>query len=206
MLAFYFTFQTITQHYPMRINQRMIFIMSDWIDIFEGASLSKVAKGAAMFRQADQVRLMYLVRSGAVALERPLTDGAPLTLHVATAGMALAEASLFAETYHCDAVARSDAEVASLPRARFLTAIRNRPDAALSLIETHAKEVQAQRARIEILRLRRVADRLDAWLDLHDAPSKGEWINVAEQIGVSTPALYRELAKRRDYARNQIVS
>lgn len=182
----------------MRIIHRMIFIMSEWNHIFDGAPLRKVAKGAAVFRQADVVGSMYLVRSGAVALERPLTDGVPLTLHVATPGMALAEASLFAETYHCDAVARSDAEVARLPRTKFLTALRNRPDAALSLIETHAKEVQAQRARIEILRLKRVADRLNAWLDLHGEPSKGEWINVAERIGVSPPALYRELAKRRD--------
>ena len=171
--------------------------MSDWIHIFDGAPVRTVAKNAMVFRQEDRVQSMYLVRSGSVALERPLTDGVPLALHIATPGMALAEASLFAVTYHCDAVARSDAKVASLPRARFLTAIRNRPDAALSLIETHAKEVQAQRARIEILRLRRVADRLDAWLDLHGEPTKGEWITVAEQIGVSPPALYRELAKRR---------
>jgi len=175
----------------------MISIMSDWLDIFDGAPIRKVAKNAAVFRREHRVQFMYLVRSGAVALERPMTDGVPLTLHVATAGLALAEASLFARTYHCDAVARSESEIARLPRAKFLDAIRDRPDAALSLIETHAKEVQAQRARIEILRLRRVADRLDAWLDLHDKPSKGEWINVAEQIGVSPPALYRELARRR---------
>ena len=171
--------------------------MSDWLNIFDGTPVRKVAKGAAVFRQEDRVQSMYIVRSGAVALERPMKDGVPLTLHVATTDMALAEASLFADTYHCDAVARSDAEVASLSRTAFLAAIRDRPDAALSLIETHAKEVQAQRARIEILRLRRVADRLDAWLDLHGEPAKGEWISVAEQIGVSAPALYRELANRR---------
>jgi len=71
------------------------------------------------------------------------------------------------------------------------------PGAALSLIETHAREVQAQRARIEILRLRRVSDRLDAWLDLYGEPKKGEWIAIADKIGVSPPALYRELAKRK---------
>lgn len=176
----------------------MIFIMSDWVHIFDGAPIRKVAKGAAVFRQADRVNSMYLVRSGAVALERPLKDGVPLTLHVATAGMALAEASLFAKIYHCDAIARFDAEVSSMPRAKFLSAIRNMPEAALSLIETHAKEAQAQRARIEILRFRRVADRLDAWLDLHGKPPKGELLMVAERIGVSPPALYRELARRKD--------
>ena len=171
--------------------------MSNWLDIFDGAPIRKVSKGDAVFRQEDRIQSMYLVRSGVVALERPMTDGVPLTLHTATANMVLAEASLFAETYHCDAVARSDAEVASLTRTAFLDAIQSRPEAALSLVEMHAKELQALRTRIEILRLRRVADRLNAWLDCHGYPSKGEWINVAEQIGVSPPALYRELARRR---------
>ncbi len=175
----------------------MICIMSNWIHIFDGAPVRKIEEGAYLFRREEAVRSMFFVRSGAVALERPLEDGTPLTLHVATPRTALAEASLFAATYHCDAVARSAATVASLPRAEFLAALRRAPDAALSLIETHAKEVQTQRARIEILRLRRVADKLDAWLDLNGKPEKGGWIAVADQIGVSPPALYRELGRRR---------
>lgn len=171
--------------------------MSGWKHIFDDAPVREIEAGAYLFRREESVRSMFLVRSGAVALERPLEDGTPLTLHVATPGTVLAEASLFAAAYHCDAVARSAATIASLPRAEFLAALLREPDAALSLIETHAKEVQAQRARIEILRLRRVADRLDAWLDLHGEPEKGGWIEVADQIGVSPPALYRELARRR---------
>ncbi|WP_394156045.1 hypothetical protein [Loktanella salsilacus] len=68
------------------------------------------------------------------------------------------------------------------------------PNTALSLMEAHAKEVQIQRARIEILRLRRVSEKLDAWLILYGKPPKGEWVRVADEIGVSHPALYRELA------------
>ena len=171
--------------------------MSKWMQIFEDAPVRDFAKGDVLFRRDDPVRSMYLVRTGAIALERSLTDGGLLTLHVARPETALAEASLFAMTYHCDAVARSDASVAVLSRIKFASALRQDPDAAMSMIETHAKAVQAQRARIEILRLRRVADRLDAWLDLHGEPQQGEWITVADQIGVSPPALYRELAKRR---------
>jgi CRP-like cAMP-binding protein len=171
--------------------------MSDWSQIFNDAPLRTLAQGQILFRRQDKVHAMYLVRCGAVALERPLADGTALTLHVATTGQALAEASLFAQRYHCDAVAMAPATVASLPRAAFLSALQDTPAAAVSLIETHAQEVQAQRARIEILRLRRVADRLDAWLDLYGAPDKGGWLRVADQIGVSPPALYRELAKRR---------
>lgn len=171
--------------------------MSDWQQIFDGARMKTFEQGAVLFRREDRVRSMYLVRSGIVELERPLADGTALTLNVAKAGMALAEASLFATTYHCDAIARMNAEIAIMPRVTFLSALCKQPDAALSLIETYAKEVQAQRSRIEILRLRRVSDRLDVWLELHGEPSTGEWIRVADQIGVSPPALYRELARRR---------
>ena len=175
----------------------MISIMSDWQQIFDDAPTKTFAQGGVVFRREDHVHAMYLVRSGMIALERPLTDGTALTLSLATVGMALAEASLFAATYHCEAIARTNAQIAIMPRAAFMSALCERPDAALSLIKTHAKEVQSQRARIEILRLRRVSDRLDAWLDLYGEPPAGEWIRVADQIGVSPPALYRELASRR---------
>ena len=175
----------------------MISIMYDWRQLFDKAPTMTLERGDVLFRREDQVRSMYLVRSGEVALERTLQDGTALTLHVAAKGSALAEASLFATAYHCDAVAQTLVQISTLPRTEILAAIRNQPDAALGLIATHAKEVQAQRARIEILRLRRVADRLDAWLELHGEPKKGEWIRVADQIGVSPSALYRELAQRK---------
>lgn len=175
----------------------MISIMSDWKQLFEDAPTRTLEQGAILFRREDRVRSMYLVRSGMVALERPLADGTALTLSVATSGMALAEASLSAKTYHCDAIACLNSKIAFMPRATFRSALRDRPDDALGLIETYAREIQSQRARIEILRLRRVSDRLDAWLDLNGEPPSGGWIRVADQIGVSPPALYRELARRR---------
>lgn len=175
----------------------MISIMSNWIQIFERAAIRDLETGDVLFRRDDPVQSMFFVRTGEIALERALSDGGHLILHVATSGTALAEASLFAEHYHCDAVARCKTRLAVMSRSAFAEALGQRSGAAMSLIETHAKTIQAQRARIEILRLRRVSDRLDAWLELYGEPRKGEWIAIAEQIGVSAPALYRELAKRR---------
>jgi CRP-like cAMP-binding protein len=62
-----------------------------------------------------------------------------------------------------------------------------------------AGEVQTARFRSEVVALRTVASRLDAWLawrgDL--IPPKGVWKQIADQIGVTPEALYREMAKRR---------
>jgi CRP-like cAMP-binding protein len=64
-----------------------------------------------------------------------------------------------------------------------------------------AHQVQRARARAELLSLRTVAERLDAWQALlhgHGFPARGRWNEVAQEIGVSPEALYRELARRRE--------
>lgn len=62
-----------------------------------------------------------------------------------------------------------------------------------------AHELQATRARAALLGLRGVAERLDAWLVLTNGglPPKGERRGLADELGVTPEALYRELAKRR---------
>ena len=61
-----------------------------------------------------------------------------------------------------------------------------------------AGEIKTARTRTEILALRTVGERLDAWLTLHcGLPDRGNWKQLAEEIGASPEALYRELAKRK---------
>ena len=175
----------------------MIGIMSDWEMIFDGAPVRSHEAGVTLFVRGAPVTHILLVRSGAVALERLLPSGDPLVLHVAGEGDLLADASLFADAYHCDAVARANAVVASMPKASFVQRLRKTPDVAMALLARASREVQSQRARVEILRLKRLSDRLDAWLELNGPPEVGTWVRVAEAIGVSPPALYRELARRK---------
>ncbi len=57
--------------------------------------------------------------------------------------------------------------------------------------------------RSEIVALKTVAQRLDAWLTWHDAiPPKGECRALAFEIAVSPEALYRELGKRKASSRS----
>ena len=62
-----------------------------------------------------------------------------------------------------------------------------------------ANELQATRLRAEILSLRTVAERLDAWIAWNGVglPPRGTWKTVASEFGTSPEALYRELARRR---------
>lgn len=61
-----------------------------------------------------------------------------------------------------------------------------------------ARSVQAARLRAEIRTLRKVSERVDAWLGEGRAlPDKGHWQDLAAELGVTREALYRELARRR---------
>ena len=175
----------------------MIMIMSNWRTIFHDGIPVSLPASTSLFRREDKVRRMFLILSGSLNLERCLRDGDPLVLKRTGAGALLAEASLFADRYHCDAIACEPSELVALPKKVALERFHANPASSVAMVAETSKEVQHLRARIEILRLKRVSDRLDAWLELFDVPAKGRWVDVAEAIGVTPPALYRELARRR---------
>lgn len=100
--------------------------------------------------------------------------------------------------YHCDAMAVAPSEVASNPRRRLREHLCTEAVFSGAWARHLGQEIQALRLRSEILSLKTVAARLDAWIAYHRAaPPKGEWKDLADQIGVSPTALYRELASRR---------
>ena len=174
----------------------MIPIMFDaWFPVFEDAPERVLDTGAILFHRGDPVRHLFLVREGRVALRRALADGGTLTLHVAGPGEVVAPTSLWAQATHCDAVCETATRCAARAAHDVRDWIGTSPAAAA--LADSAREVQALRARVEVLRLRRLADRLDAYLDLRGAPEAGGWVRVADWIGVTPPALYRELARRR---------
>jgi CRP-like cAMP-binding protein len=160
-----------------------------------------VDAGETLFRRDDQVEWAFLISEGRLFLRRALQDGGLLTLHTANKGGLVAEASLFADRYHCDAVTNIATTVSMIPKAKLIAHLENVASSdriSIKAFERTAREVQTLRTRIEIMRRRRVTDRLDAYLELFGHPKEGEWVRVADWIGVSPPALYRELAKRRE--------
>jgi CRP-like cAMP-binding protein len=179
----------------------MIAIMSQNLtEIFRtcGGRLRRIASGAYLFHLGEPVTSLFLVLEGEVRLVRHHGDGGMIVLQRARTGDVLAEASLFAGHYHCDAIAGTDSTVIALPKRQLLDRFRNDPDFAEGWAAHLAREIQLTRFRSEVLSLRTVADRLDAWLAWHGPlPPKGEWKELAYEIGVSPEALYREIARRR---------
>jgi CRP-like cAMP-binding protein len=179
----------------------MISIMSgNIVELLQsmGGRERSLVEGEFLFHQGDPVTAFFVVRDGLIHLVRHQEDGRAIVLQRAGPGGILAEASLFSERYHCDAVAATSARVHGVPKQPLRRRFRNDPDFAEEWAAHLAREIQEARFRSEVLALRTVAARLDAWRAWYGAfPPKGEWRHFAEQIGVSPEALYRELARRR---------
>jgi len=111
----------------------------------------------------------------------------------------LAESSLFTTAYHCDALCVSDARLARADIPCLRAALEAQPALMRELAQHLGREVHRMRARVELLARRTVADRLNGWLALNGGklPPRGQWRTVAEDIGVSAEAFYRELQRRR---------
>ncbi len=180
----------------------MIAIMSNGF-VAELARMAErrfeLEQGNYLFHRGDRVEHLYVVKTGMLELARPQPDGKLVVLQRADHDAVLAEASLYSDFYHCDAIATLPSIVMALSRTALLARLSG--DGTFSrLWSSHlAREMMKARYRSEILARKTVSERLDAWLAWHDngLPPKGEWKSIAVQIGVSPEAFYRELSKRR---------
>ncbi|WEX78991.1 Crp/Fnr family transcriptional regulator [Sinorhizobium numidicum] len=184
----------------------MIAIMSEQIIAYllpRAVTHRSFEKNEHLFHRGDPVRTMFVVTDGCANLIRYQEDGSPAVLQRSTPGTVLAEASLFSEHYHCDAVAATATEVMAVPVSEIRRLLNQDHVFALEWARHLSRELQSARKRAEIISLRTVGARLDAWLTWNDGdlPPKGEWRRLAEEIGVSPEALYREISKRRGLVR-----
>ena len=155
------------------------------------------AVGASVFHLGDPIRLVHFVRRGTIHLVRYQDDGAALILQRAQARSILAEASVYSERYHCDARAETVAATWAVARKDFRRCLETKPEAYQAWAQYLAHEVQRARLHAEILSLKTVGARINAWTVWNGAlPTKGQWRRIADEIGVSPEALYREIAKR----------
>lgn len=178
----------------------MIEIMSNlFIDRFVqyGKRTLSLGVGERLFTRGDRARFMFILLSGEIELVRYQRDGKELILYRAVEGRVIAEASLYADHYHCDAVCTDPATVVSIQKDLFKKLLRESPDLAGQWSAYLAWELQNTRYRSELLNRRTVHDRLEGWLDWNGGklPPRGKLKNLASEIGVTPEALYRELAK-----------
>lgn len=164
-------------------------------------------KNAHLFHRGDPVLALFLVSYGCVNLIRYQEDGSPAVLQRSGDLSILAEASVFSEHYHCDAVVAAETSVLIVPIAAVRELMDNDPIFIRAWARHLAQELQSARKRAEIASLRTVRERLEAWLTWNEGqlPTKGAWRGLAQELGVSPEALYRELSARRSVFRKEQV-
>lgn len=151
-------------------------------------------RGVQLFATGARPSWMHFVVDGELVLQRIGEDGEPVVLQRVRHGL-LAEASLLAPRYHCDAVVAADARVAGMPRQAVLDALQSDAAFALRWIGMLSQEVRRLRQQCERLSLNTVAARL-----LHLVRTEGSASGLpigtglktlAREIGVTHEALYR---------------
>lgn len=161
----------------------------------------KLKSGEALFRIGDKTAGFFEVIAGRVRLSRVDSSGREVILYVAGPGETIAEASLFASAYHCDAIASTDALVRTYPKAAVLAVFENDPKSARAFTATLAHQVMDLRTRIEQRNIRSARERVRHFLNVNvdeggrTVTISGTLKDLAAELGLTHEALYRALGK-----------
>jgi CRP/FNR family transcriptional regulator, dissimilatory nitrate respiration regulator len=159
----------------------------------------RLATGEVLFKQGDRAAI-YKVESGRLRLIRRTVDDHLVVLHTARSGEFFAEASLFSEIYHCDAIAAVASDVRVYAKATLLASLRTEPAFSEAFMARLAHQVQELRARMELRNIRSARERvlqyllLRAGADGRTITIEGQLQDIAAEVGLTREALYRALA------------
>jgi CRP/FNR family transcriptional regulator, dissimilatory nitrate respiration regulator len=173
-----------------------------WLQEASGvrAELEHLAAGDVLFSQGDAATAIYAVESGRVQLTRRTVDDHLVVLHTARAGDVFAEAALFADAYHCDAVAATPSRIWRYPKDQLLPTFRANPDLSVAFMARLARQVQGLRSRLELRNIRSARERVFQHLLLAAGPDgrtvalDGPLQDMAADLGLTREAVYRTLA------------
>src|SRR6516164_5653132 len=165
-----------------------------------GSVVRVLAPGELLFRQGDRAAAIYKIESGRLRLIRRTVDDHLVILHTARRGEFFAEASLFADAYHCDAVAAAQSSVRVYQKEIVINALRTDRALAEAFMARLARQLQELRARMELRNIRSARERVLQYLRLHagvhgrSIAIEGQLQDIAAEIGMTREALYRTLA------------
>ncbi len=168
-----------------------------------------VRKGEFVFREGQPVEGFYIVRTGAISVQRTTPDGQEKVIHVFRSGESFAEAALAGEVgYPADALAVEPGDLLFVPRAEFVGFIKSHPDLALRMLASMSNHLRTLVNALEDVRSRDVETRLANWLLARcPQPRTQKPVKVvldvtktvlASELGARNETLSRALAKLRD--------
>jgi CRP-like cAMP-binding protein len=164
-----------------------------------GTDCKSLNQGEFLFQMGDRSTHLYTVLNGCVRLVRYSRQGDAIVMHTARSGDSLAEASLFSDTYHCDAEAVLPSTVACYDKKSILAILHDSPEKSLAAIAHFSRQVRGLRALLEVRSIRSARDRVLHYLLLHADPNAmevsvtGSVKAMAHDLAMAHETLYRTL-------------
>ncbi len=167
-------------------------------DELDTARVTELPRDAQLFRRGETPRKIHCLLSGEIHLVRYSRRGAAMVLARSRSGF-IAEASLDAPRYHCDALVVADAVVLSLPLSIYRDALDQNTAFRRARFAAQAREIRRLRAQGERLALPTAEERLTHYIETEgsegsielDRPLKA----LAVELNLSHEALYRTVAR-----------
>jgi CRP-like cAMP-binding protein len=154
-----------------------------------------------IFYQGDPAYHIFVVEKGQVKLTRYTIEGRSVVIQTAKAGESFAEAALFSEVYHCNAIATVPSQVIFYPKHQILNTLRQYPEKTEEFIALLAFQVRALRTRLELRNILSARERILHYFLLRATPDNPEVViqdllkDIAAELGLAHETFYRELAK-----------
>lgn len=158
-----------------------------------------LSRGDVLFRRGDTVRRMHYVLDGQLVMIRTLESGKELVVQRAGPGDLFAEASLFSDRYHCDAVCDGAVACDTYEKQDILNALAD-PQVAASILRAYSLQIRDLRTQIEMRNIKRADERLLAFIETLPADGEGwcdpkySWKDISRTLGLTHEACYRALA------------
>lgn len=162
----------------------------DKIDI-RNQKIVELPKAKELFHIEQRSTGFFYVVEGAISLCRFSEQGEETILHRARSGETFAEASLFAQVYHCNAYATKDSRLIEISRKSIWGLMEKDKEFSYQLMARFASQVQNHRQRLELLSIKEASKRVYA--AIQNGMLKGSIIDFAADINLSHEATYRAL-------------
>jgi CRP-like cAMP-binding protein len=154
--------------------------------------------GEAVFVQGSRPESVDFVQSGEIHLLRYTPGGGNILLHRSCGGF-IAEASIDASNYHCDAIAVSVTTLLRFDREQFKAALDSSADFCKAWRLMLAHEIRRLRSHCERLALHTAQARIAHYIACEGQHGVLELSSTlkswALELGLSHEALYRELSR-----------
>lgn len=152
-----------------------------------------LTSGETLFVQDSETAGLFFLVSGSIDLKRTTITGHSILIHRARSGDTFAEASLFADHYHCTAVATREAYVVEFRRSTIMTLLDSDLEFSRDMASRFAAQIQQSRRHVELLSIRASDERiLEA---LADGLLTDDISSFADLIGLAPETVYRTLTK-----------